>query len=74
MSELLNKVSNSVHRSNAIAKKHNVILNKTKLPTTTVSVKPNQFRFSTWRTAVLVEKTADERIELKAAIHCHSDR
>ena len=35
MSELLNKVSNSVNRSNAIAKKHNVILNKTKLPTTT---------------------------------------
>ena len=37
MSELLNKVSNRVNRSNAIAKKHNVILNKTKLPTTTVN-------------------------------------
>ena len=43
MSELLNEVSNSVNRNNAIAKKHNVILNNTKLPATTV--KPNQLRF-----------------------------
>ena len=34
-------VSNSLNWSNAIATKHNVILNKTKLPTT--AVKPNQF-------------------------------
>ena len=33
----------SVDWSNTIAKKHNVILNKTKLPTTTV--KPNQLSF-----------------------------
>ena len=27
--------------------------------------------YYTLRTAVSVEKTADKRIELKAAIHCH---
>ena len=29
---------------------------------------------TTLRTAVSVEKTADKRIELRAAIHCHLDR
>ena len=43
LSSIIPKSLNSVNWSNAIAKKLNVILNKAKLPTTTVKL--NQFRF-----------------------------